>query len=573
MSPASCATRSARACFRPTASPGSGPRRAAQVRTPAEAGCLQPRFRGHTRGAMRSRPDGRHALARAASRHATPPGDRPGRGQGSPRPGGPRRRMGGEIASSGTRFHRAGRGRRRPPIPAGRSAARSRGAGPRRRRDRAPGEAARGRRRPGDGAGLRRVSAPGRGRPRRGAARRDHRRPRREPDEPVPGRRGEGRRGGPPVHRRRRDGLLPERDVAGRPERPARGLDRGLPGPRQRLAQPLQQHPQPAHPGRPGAQPGRRRRRRGPPVLRRGVPRRLGPARPRRRRHPRPPVLRVGQLRAGPPRGIPRRRQAARRQLRRGVPRRGRRGGDRGRLRGAGPLRAGDPRRRRHDRADLALGAELPRPRPGLPERAHAGLRGPHGPDPPGQRLLPLPGDAGEPARRRGRAGGDEADRGPDRSGARDRAAAGRLAGRRAAGAVGRARCLRPRGAARHADPRGDPAGGLHGPAAAPAGGARRRHARGRLPAGHPLDPARRGGRSGRPGAGHRPRAGRGPGAGRGPRGDGPARRPLRRRAPIRRTAPTPGSRTARPSSPGSRLPRSSRSFPRASPASTSPRP
>ena len=102
-----------------------------------------------------------------------------------------------------------------------------------------------------------------------------------------------------------------------------------------------------------GLNPARRRRRR-PPVLRRGPDRQGDQAREGRRRRPQPPLLRERQLRARAARGDARDRPAARRQLRRRLHQGRRGGGHRRGPHGARVLRPLDPRRQEHDRPDLA---------------------------------------------------------------------------------------------------------------------------------------------------------------------------------------------------------------------------
>ena len=138
-------------------------------------------------------------------------------------------------------------------------------------------------------------------RPRRGVVPegRRHRRAGRRGHGPLPRGGARSRRARPPLHPGRHRDLLAQRDVAGRQGRAPGRQPRHLHGPRQRLAEQVPQQPLPADPERLRAQPEPRRRRRHPPVLRRGADRRGRQARQERRRAAQPPVLRVGQQRAG----------------------------------------------------------------------------------------------------------------------------------------------------------------------------------------------------------------------------------------------------------------------------------
>ena len=98
--------------------------------------------------------------------------------------------------------------------------------------------------------------------------------------------------------------VSPERDLAGRQARAPRRVDRRLPRPRQRLSLALSQLALPTHPERSRAQPGGRRWRQQPSVLRRIVHRPGDPAGARCGRPAQPPVLCERQLRAGPARGL-----------------------------------------------------------------------------------------------------------------------------------------------------------------------------------------------------------------------------------------------------------------------------
>ena len=185
-----------------------------------------------------------------------------------------------------------------------------------------------------------------------GPARRDRRRARRRHHRLLQGPRERGGRRGPEGRRRGRQGLLPRRDLARRPAGAHRRLDRRLPRPRQRLAEPVPGLALSAHPGRLRPEPGRGRRRQPPPVLRRGGRRDAAPG-AERGRDPEPPLLRERQQRARAARGITVGRDPAGRQLRVGLPA-GR--GERGRRRGAhgpGVLRQRAARRARQHRADL----------------------------------------------------------------------------------------------------------------------------------------------------------------------------------------------------------------------------
>ena len=93
-------------------------------------------------------------------------------------------------------------------------------------------------------------------------------------------------------------GLQPERDLVGGQGRDDRRERRDLPGPRQRLAEPVHVRPRVHDEGRLRPQRDRRRHALQPGVLRRAV-HPPAPARPGRDRLPPPPVLRVRQLRAG----------------------------------------------------------------------------------------------------------------------------------------------------------------------------------------------------------------------------------------------------------------------------------
>ncbi len=105
-------------------------------------------------------------------------------------------------------------------------------------------------------------------------------------------------RRGHQVHLERRQGLQPERDLVEGQGRGQGRVDRPLPGPRQRLAEPVHVRPQVRDQGRLRPQCDRRQRRQQHQVLRRAV---CVDARPRAERgHPaEPPLLRVGQLGAG----------------------------------------------------------------------------------------------------------------------------------------------------------------------------------------------------------------------------------------------------------------------------------
>ena len=154
------------------------------------------------------------------------------------------------------------------------------------------------------------------------------------------------------VHPERRQGLLPRRDVArGQAGAPGR-LDRRLPRPRQRLAEPYRNELTPSTQNGMGLNPNNGREH--PPVLRRGSDRQGDQAREERGRDLQPPLLRERQLRARPARGVARRRPAARRQLRRRLHPGRRRGGHRRGLHGPGLLREVDPRRQVDRRPDLA---------------------------------------------------------------------------------------------------------------------------------------------------------------------------------------------------------------------------
>ena len=103
-------------------------------------------------------------------------------------------------------------------------------------------------------------------------------------------------------------------------------------------------------------------------------------AKQRRRAAP-PPVLRERQLRAWHPGGDAGPGEAARRQLRGRVHRRGRIGGHRRGARQPVGLREGDPRRRPVDQLDLAHCPECQRARLRVRERAQPGLRRADGPE------------------------------------------------------------------------------------------------------------------------------------------------------------------------------------------------
>ena len=201
-----------------------------------------------------------------------------------------------------------------------------------------------------------------------------------------------GLRRGDQVHEQRRQGLQPQRDREQGQGRGQGRVDRRVPGPRQRLAEPVHLRPEVHDQGRVRAQ-LRLQQRRQDHRLREQVLRRAldpGPgAGPQRGRAAVPPVLRLGQLRAGQRRPQPVDGQEARRQLRGGVPQDRRQGGDR-----VGP----QPRPVLHqravldppdDRGLLAQRARRERELRLVRVRPEPGHDVPDGPRPAG-RLLPL---------------------------------------------------------------------------------------------------------------------------------------------------------------------------------------
>ena len=148
---------------------------------------------------------------------------------------------------------------------------------------------------------------------------RDHRRgdTRRDVGLPLQGRSGLCR--GEEVHAQRLQGLQPERDLVEGQERHGQRLGGHLPRPRQWLAQPVSEGLRVHDQGRVRPERDGRQWRQQHQVLRRAI--RLHARSGAERRHPAPsPLLRVGQLGARQPGAHPLGRQAARRQLRGGLP-------------------------------------------------------------------------------------------------------------------------------------------------------------------------------------------------------------------------------------------------------------
>ena len=169
-------------------------------------------------------------------------------------------------------------------------------------------------------------------------------------------------RRGDPAHAERHQGLQPQRHLVRRQGGGGGREHRHLSRSRQWLAKPLHLRPQLHDQGRVRAQRDGRQRRLQQQVLRRAVDSNARP-RPECDRVPAPPLLRVGQLGARRRRSLGERRPAARRQLRRRVPRRRRVGGHRRRPQPHRLLPAGPVHDRPATFPTVARCPELPRPR------------------------------------------------------------------------------------------------------------------------------------------------------------------------------------------------------------------